>query len=282
MPAPRDDTRPSTLAEALDGAAAALRGRRFAEAERLAGYVLKSNPAHADAAQILGQALLQQGRPAEVVAPLKRAARRNADPVIETLLARALAELGRETEAVDVLQTAVTRRPAYPMAFLELGDRLRQAHRLDEALATFEDGLALAPEALVLRVGLGHVQLARNDRIAARRLFMDVRAAAPERLDAMVGLAGVLALDGAYAEAAELYRLALQRRPQDLEMQVAYAKCRLELGDRTGGEAVLGQVARVDDPRAAAMAITALAGSPRGRLFLRPSAARRYLEARGG
>src|SRR4051812_41943848 len=83
--------------------------------------------------------------------------------------------------AVERLRQATLRRPADPRAFLELGDLLGRQGRCDEAIAVFEQGLALEPDAIVLRVGLGYVHLTRNDRAAARDQFLQVRAAAPAR-----------------------------------------------------------------------------------------------------
>jgi Flp pilus assembly protein TadD len=274
---PRPATeRPRTVLEALDRAAVALRVQWPDEAERLAGEVLKSDRGNTAAARVLGQALLMQGRPLEAIEPLQRAARRRPDPMLETLLGRALADAGRTDEALERLRQATSRRPAYPLAFVELGDLLGKLGRLDEALPVFETGLALAPDAAVLRVALGYLHLARNDRAKARALFLAVRAAAPERHDARVALAQVLGLDGDYATAADLYRDALALRPDDAATQLALANCLLEMGERDAGEAALRTVAG-GGTRMAGSAIAALAAAPHGRVFLRPSAAAKFL-----
>ncbi len=276
-PPPLHD-RPSTIAEALERAALAIRDQRLAEAERLAAAVLKSNPVHVPAAQLLGQALLLQGRAQDALEPLRRAARRSRDPALETLLARALSDAGQGEAALDQLRQATTRRPAYPLAFLELGDQLGKLGRLDEALAVFEAGLALSPQAAVLRVGLGYLHLARNDRASARALFLAVREAAPERQDALVALANVLALDGDDAAAAELYRQALAKRPDDAATRIGLGKCLLEMGDRDAGEAALRAAAR-GGAQMAGPALAALAATAHGRFFLRPSDAAKFLNA---
>ena len=151
--------RPSLIDQTLDRAVLAFQAQRPDEAARIAAEVLRSARGNLRAAQLLGQALLMQARPLEAVEVLGPVARRSGDPGIETLLARALAEAGRGAEAQDLLRKATTRRPAYPLAFVELGDRLGKAGRFDEAAAVFEAGLALAPEAQVLRVALGYLRL---------------------------------------------------------------------------------------------------------------------------
>lgn len=275
-PAPSAYARPSPHAPALEAAALAIRAQRPDEAERLAAQVLKAERVNVQAAQLLGTALLMQDRPAEALEPLQRAARRSGDPAIETLLARALAGVGRSDEALAQLRQATERRPALPQAFLELGDQLGALERHDEAAATFEAGLALAPEAQVLRVGLGYLCLKSNDRARARSLFAQVLAAAPQRYDAQVGLARVVTLDGDYVRATRLFREALEQRPDDTAVRIELGKCLLELGQRDAGEATL-RIATRGAMEMASQAILALAATPRGRLFLRPSAAARFL-----
>jgi tetratricopeptide (TPR) repeat protein len=273
--------RPATIAEALERAQLALQTQRLEEAERLAGGVLASDRGNVEAGRILGIALLLQDRASEAIAPLQRAARRSEDPVIETLLARALSTTGAVEDALALLRQATGRRPALPQAFLELGDQLGALGRFDEAAAAFEAGLALAPDAAVLRVGLGYLSLRRNDRRRARALFAEVRAAAPERYDALAGLAHALAADGDYEAAAELYGQALTARPGDAAARIELGKCLLELGQRAAGEAAL-RTAVGGGAAWAAPAILALAATPHGRFFLRPSAAAAFLEVGEG
>jgi tetratricopeptide (TPR) repeat protein len=273
---PSAPERPSTIAEALDRAALALRTGRFDEAERLAAGVLKSNRGAVAAAQVLGQALLLQQRPEAAIEALRGAARLSRDPSIETLLGVALADSGRGDEALAQLRQATGRRPAYPLAFLELGDRLGRLGRFDEAAAVFGQGLALTPDAAVLRIGLAYINLHRNDRATARRLFAEVRAAAPQRHDAVLGLAHVTSSDGDYAAAAGLYRQALDLRPDDAQTRISLGRCLLEMGERDAGEAALRAAAR-GGAQLAGPAITALAATPHGRMFLRPSAAADFL-----
>jgi predicted Zn-dependent protease len=269
---------PSAADQALDRARLALRRQRPDEAERLAAAALRSAPDDPLLAQALGHALMAQGRPAEAIEPLRRAARRSGDPALETLLARALAGAGRWDEACDQLRRTTARRPAFALAFLELGEQLGDAGRVDEGIDVLGRGLALAPEATVLRMGLGRLHLKRHDRAKARRLFAEAHAAAPGRHDAVVALARVTALDGDFAAAADLYRRALQLRPEDAVSRIDLAKCLLEIGEREAGEAALRTATR-GATQLAGLAITALAATSRGRFFLRPSAAAEFLGA---
>lgn len=276
MPKPMRAARPSAHSHALEEAGLALQRQQPQTAERLCAAVLKADRGNLVALQILAAALLQQDRPQEAVELLRRAARRSQQPAIETLLARALTAAGLRDEALEQLRLAVTRRPVYALAFLDLGVGLGEAGRCREGIAVLDQGLALAPDADGLRVALGHLRLKRGECAEARQAFQDVRGRAPGRHDAMVGLAKTLALQGDYAGAADLYRAALAIRPDDPLTRIALGKCLLEMGEREAGEAAIRAAGR-GSPALAGLALTALASTPHGRVFMRPSAAARFL-----
>jgi len=271
---------PSTLSnQAVEKAIFAFQMQRFDEAERLASGVLSSNRGNILAAQVLGRALMMQNRHAEAIAPLQSAARRSSDPEIETLLAVVLAAAGRDDEAFGQLRQATARRPPFQPAFLELASQLSKIGRFDEGIAVLESGLALMPHAVDMRIGLGYLHLKRNDRVKARALFSQVRAAEPGRHEALVALAKVMAMDGEYASAADLYRYALGLQPDDVVARINLGKCLLEMGERDAGEEALRAATR-GSSQLAGQAITALAAAPHGRFFLRPSVAAKFLRVK--
>jgi tetratricopeptide (TPR) repeat protein len=174
--------------------------------------------------------------------------------------------------------TIAPQAPTDPQTILRQGEALSAAGRLDQAVAIFEQGLRAFPAADGFRISLGYLRLRLNDPGAARAMFEHVRTAAPGRQDAMVGLAQVLDLEGDHAAAADLYRRALAIRPDNAGARIALGKCLLELGERDAGEAELRRVAE-HAPELAGPVLSALAASPRGRFFLRPSAGRDFLKA---
>jgi Flp pilus assembly protein TadD len=176
------------------------------------------------------------------------------------------------------LRQATARRPPFPRAFVELGGLLAKIGRLDESIAVLESGLALAPDMVDLRMELGFVHLKRNDRAKARTMFQQVLAASPERYDVLPALAKVMALDGEYAAAADLFRRALGLRPDDAVTRNSLGVCLLEMGERDAGEATLRAAAR-GAPQMAGQAITSLAAASHGRFFLRPSAVAKFLHS---
>jgi Flp pilus assembly protein TadD len=104
-----------------------------------------------------------------------------------------------------------------------------------------------------------------------------VLAAAPDRYDVLPALAKVMALDGEYAPAADLFRRALALRPDDAVTRNNLGMCLLELGERDAGEAVLRETVR-GAPQMAWQAVTSLAAASHGRFFLRPSDAARFMQ----
>jgi Tfp pilus assembly protein PilF len=139
-----------------------------------------------------------------------------------------------------------------------------------------ESGLAFAPDSVELRMELGFLHLKRNNRAKARAMLSQALAAAPERSDVLPALAKVMALDGEYAAAADLFRRALGLRPDDAMSRNNLGLCLLELGERDTGEASLRAAAR-GAPHMAGLAVTSLASASRGRFFLKPSAAAKFL-----
>ncbi|HYI26977.1 MAG TPA: tetratricopeptide repeat protein [Bradyrhizobium sp.] len=275
-PIPSSPARPNASDQALERASLALRMQRPGEAERIAAEVLKANRGNVGAAQILGQALLMQNRGAEAIAPLEKAARRSEDPAVETLLGAAFALTGRLDEAIEQLRRATARRPPYPPAFLEHGIQLARAGRFDEAMAALESGLALAPDAVDMQRELAALHLKRNDRTRAHELLARALKAAPDRPDLLSGLAQVMLLDGDYASAAEAFRRVVALRSGDAVARAELGRCLLEMGERDAGEASI-RLATRESPELFGRAIMSLAISSRGRFFLRPSAAAKFL-----
>jgi Flp pilus assembly protein TadD len=148
--------------------------------------------------------------------------------------------------------------------------------RFQEAIAALDGAIALAPGAFDLRRELATLHLKRNDRAAARAILLRALEIAPEQPDLLAGLAQVLLLDGEYAYAADTFRRVVALRPGDALARADLGRCLLEMGQREAGEASIRQATR-DRPQLLNRAITSLAGASRGRFFLRPSDAVKFL-----
>ena len=271
--APRGQ-RPGDLA--LQNAAAAIQAGFPREAERLAAEVLQANAGNLPAMQLLGTALLMQGRGKDAISPLERAARRARDAATETRLASALRQAGREEEACEQLARAVKRKPPFPPAFSEFAHLLFVLGRKDEAIDILRQGLAIAPDAAELSMQLGRLYAAQGKTAQARDAFTRTVALAPANRDALVALARAFQAERDFARAAETYRRLLAATPKDAPAQIGLGICLIELGRAEEGFDQL-RAASGSGPKMFGEAVSALVDAGRGRFWLRPSEAARAL-----
>jgi tetratricopeptide (TPR) repeat protein len=262
--------------ETLQRASFALNAQRPNEAELIAGAVLKSDPRNIRALHILGYALLMQGRPQDTIAALDPAGRSLHDPEIDTQLAIALRQTGRIEDALLRLKRAIKRRPPYAAAFHELGGLLLSIKRHDEAAETLRRGLEIAPMMPELSIRLGHVFLLRRNFADAKVAFARALGISPGSYDAQFGMAKAHQEVGEPHAAAGYFRRCLVSRPDDPGTWVALGQCLLELDQREAGYECFRAAAR-GDPRRFGKALSSLVKSGRGRFWLKPSEAERYL-----
>jgi tetratricopeptide (TPR) repeat protein len=261
--------------EMLQRANAALQSQRPIEAARIAGEVIKANPRHLSALQILGAALLMQGKPRDAIGPLEESARGRHDPILDTQLAIALRLLGRLEEALPKLKRAVKRKPPYLPAFHELGYLLFVMERHDEAIETLQRGLDIAPNSRELSLQLGNVLLRHGRHAEAKIAFARVLAFAPGSADALLGMATALSALGEYAPAAECYRGCLTSHPQDTSLWLKLGHCLLALRQTDAAYDCFRTAAR-GGPERYRQVLTSLVKSGHGRFWLRPSDAARF------
>jgi predicted Zn-dependent protease len=254
----------------------ALRQNEPALAEQLAVQVLEKYPDSLLALQAITQARLAQGRAEDAIAGLKGVFTRHGDPGLDSLYARALNLAGRQREAIDHLKTALERPPPTPQLFLELANLLSGAGDAAHGIAVLDRGLQVLPDDPVLMIGLGYLYLRQDNRPEARNRFEAAHAASPHRHDALIALASVLALDGDFKRAAELFHKALRIQPKDLTTEINLGKCLLESGLRSEGEAVLRATVR-GSTQVAGRVIMALAHASHGRFFLKTKVALDFL-----
>jgi tetratricopeptide (TPR) repeat protein len=262
--------------EAVQRALFALNNQRPSEAERLAGDVLKTDPRNVRALQILGCALLIQGRPQDAVQPLEAAARMLHDPEIDTQLATALRRLGRNDDALARLKRAIKRRPPYAEAFRDLGSLLVALGRYDEAIEVLNRGLEVAPMMPELSVQLGYVFLGKRNRTGAKAAFGQALGILPGSPEALFGIAKAHQELRENRAAAEYFRRYLAGQPDHWGAWLSLGHCLLELGERDAGYECFRTAAR-GDPKRYGNALVSLVKSARGRFWLKPSQATQSL-----
>jgi tetratricopeptide (TPR) repeat protein len=264
------------IEDALRRAKAALDAGRAIEAEQLARAVLKRDVRHSNAQQILGGALLLQGRFEDAIAPLKAAARVFRDPALDTQLAIALREAGHIEEALSRLNRAIKREQPYAFAYHELGFLLHAMGNDDEAVAAIERGIRMVPLSTNLFVLLGGIQHARRDLRRAKAAYAHALAIAPQLATAHYGLGAVLMTEAAFKEAIEHFRFAAMNDPADLQPRLKLAACVLETGDTAAALSLFRDAVRVD-PQIYPLSLKLILSAGRGKFWLRPSDATRAL-----
>ena len=262
----------------LERAMFALSNQRPGDAEKIAGEMLSANPGHVQARRVLGYALMMQDRAAEAVAALEPAVRGRHDPEIETQLAIALRQAGRDEDALSRLKRATKRRPPYAPAFNELGATLFAMKHYDEAVDALKRGLEVAPAMPELSVQLGHVYLQLRDSASAKAAFGKALGIAPGSPGALWGMGKAHQQVGENKMAIDYFRRCLAHMPDDVGTWLNLGHSLLEIGETDAGYECFRTAAR-GDPKRYGGALTTLVKSGRGRFWLRPSAAARFLRS---
>jgi tetratricopeptide (TPR) repeat protein len=254
----------------------ALNTQRPQEAQRIAEQILKTDPGHSRALHILGCALLVQGRAKDAVAPLEMVTRGRHDPEIETQLAVALEQAGRHDDALLRLKRTTKRQPPYARAFHALGHLLVSMKRYDEAIEALSRGIEIAPIMPELSNELGFALLHRRKCVEAKIAFTRALEIAPDSPDALFGMGKAHQEIGENDTAAGYFRRYLMQSRDDAGGWLTLGHCLLELGQREAGYECFRTAAR-GGRKHYGRALTSLAASGRGRFWLRPSAAERFL-----
>ncbi len=262
--------------DALQRAMRALDGHRLNEAEQIARDVLNADRRNAKALYVLGSALLMQGRPQDAIAPLEDAARGRHDGQSDTMLAIALRQAGRAEDAYSRLKRTTKRQPPYAAAFLELGRLLTSMERHAEAAEALMRGVDVAPMMPEMSIQLGYVLLRRRRFDDAKSAFARALTIVPDSSDALFGIAQALQENGESQAAADYFRRYLIVSPGDQTAWVKLGLCLLALGQRDAGHDCFRTVAR-RDAKGFGSALASLVKSNRGRFWLKPSDAARFL-----
>jgi protein O-GlcNAc transferase len=187
--------------------------------------VLEHHPAHPYAMHYLGMARHQQGRHDEAYRLLEAAYPGvRHDPVACFNHATVLLQQARFAEAVEPLERAVSLRPDYVDAKLQLGVVSFKLGELTKAAAAFRTVLDGHPDHFLALTNLAAalLQLDSAEAIPVARHAARV-AGAGEKARPLRILAKALALDGKEAEAIEIYDRLLRDDPGDIRAQYGRA-----------------------------------------------------------
>lgn len=120
---------------------------KFSEAKSIYEDILKSNPRHFDALNLLGAIAVQTRNYHAAVDLIGKAIAVNPSvAAAHNNRGLALKELQRLDEALASYDMALALKPDYADAYYHRGLALKELHRLDEALANYDQALALKPD----------------------------------------------------------------------------------------------------------------------------------------
>ena len=229
-------------------AVSALQGGKHSDAERDFRKLLKRQPDHPGALNLLGVLLTQLGRFAEAEPLVRRATKitttsdatfynygiilKNLDRPLEALdaFSRALAlgpqvaetwnnrgtvlnRLGRHDEAIGDFDKAIALKPGYADAFCNRGKPLIETRQLADALAAFDTALRFSPDLVEAWQGRGDVLAALGRHEEAIAAFAKATALKPDYAEAYCNAAKSLAQVGRYDDALSAFDAALKLKP---------------------------------------------------------------------
>ena len=208
---------------------------RYAEMEILARKMTVRFPLYPVGWKALGVALMQVGRIADALTPMKQAATLSpGDAEAHNNVGAILQKRGRPDEAAASYRRALEINPIYAEAHSNLGVVLKDLGRLHEAEASYRHALLINPGDAEVHSNLGVVlnDLGRPDEAeASYRRALQIK---PDFAEVHSNLGGTLQGLGRLSEAEACYRHALQIKPD-------YAKAHCGLG------AILQELGRLDE-----------------------------------
>jgi len=195
--------------------------RRFAEAEYCYQTVLRDNPRHPDALNLLSTLAIEAKRPDEAIKLSERALRElPKQPLYLNNLGSAHLLARNLVAAEAALQRALRLAPNLVDALCNLGRVNKLLNRSEQALAYYEQALERAPDSSKAQLGLADVLVDLGDSARAVPLYRRLIADGRDVVAALIGLAAAHRFEPADPEP-ELIEAALVQGQQDLERRNA-------------------------------------------------------------
>ena len=240
---------------------------RYLEAEGPAREFTERYPENAFGWKALGAAIGLQGRRAQSLPALERAAALSpGEAEAHFNLGDVLKHLGRPSGAEACYRRALEQKPDFAEAHGNLGNALTDLGRLDEAEACYRRALAIKPDFAEAHVNLGNT-LRRLGRLSeAEASFRRSLAIAPDCAGAHNNLGITLKELGRPDEAQASYRLALEYDP---DLSAAFYNLGLavkDLGRLDEAADAFGRALEIDDALAEAHFNLGSVHRERGRL----------------
>jgi tetratricopeptide (TPR) repeat protein len=210
------------------------RGKLSAAAERYQ-QIIGEQPENAYAWHLLGNIALEQGKPAEAAAPLRRAAELQSHVAAFHLnLGFALQSGGELQQAMLSLERALRLEPGQVDGWVGLSEILMELGELTPSLDCLRQALLLEPNHVRARLLLAQAQMQTNESQAAIANYQFVLRREPGNLVAAVNLASLLRASGETASALQLLKGAQARDASSSTIRYNLANLLVDTGDFNG------------------------------------------------
>ncbi len=188
----------------------------LAEAARLLGEILRTDPKHADALSMLGSVHLQRGEIAEAHDAADEAMRNAGSGSAAYNLGCLLQKLGRHGDALSCFEKALAANPNSFEALIHRGLSHLASNEPGAALASFDKALAIRPHEAGAWINRANALLLLNRREDAVADYDRALCANPAFAEAWINRGRALAQLERYEDALASYDRALQIRPDDI------------------------------------------------------------------
>jgi tetratricopeptide (TPR) repeat protein len=208
--------RPSAANPILAQAVALHQAGRLAEAEALTRHILRFEPGHADALNLLGSITLHSGRADAAIGILVQAvdaASRAPAPRIN--LGHALKAVGRLADAIEAYRVAVRQQPRNGQARYALGNGLLADGQHGVAEAELREATRLLPRFAGAHNNLGHALRQLGRPKDAEAAFRRAIALMPDQAEWHLNLALALGEQRRTLDAIAALQAALRRAPDN-------------------------------------------------------------------
>jgi len=227
---------------------------------------LRLQPEFPEARRSLTAALLAAGRPAEAEEASREVPGGAVDPELRFNRALALMALGRNTDAVALLEATVTTAPRDPGAWLRLGNARLAVGDREGAEAAYVTSLELSPERQEARFNLANLRLEEGRNAEAAANYQELLRRDGAHAGAWTNLGVALARQGLLEAALPALERGARLGSERAAAQLAWGQGLEAAGRLTEARAAYEAAVRVEPGSAAArVAAEALSrSSPRG------------------
>jgi len=204
---------PTALGTQLSAAVEAHEAGQLDVAEAAYRAILGQDPEHADAWHLLGLVAQSRGELAAAEVSIRRALAIRQEPVFLYNLGNVLRDAGQLVQAVAVYRQALTKRPDDADTRLNLAAVLAATGDVSSAIETLEQLLAMQPAHLDATLNLARLAHVAGDETAAEAHYREALQQDPQCTTAMLELGTLLQEAGEREAARVLYAAALAIEP---------------------------------------------------------------------